>query len=100
MNEMNRFLMAARAISAAPSADNSQPCRIERVGDEIEVSYRPHEGKDPFGVAGHGTLISVGAAAENLAQMCGLTTVVCGAGRWTARLTSGHGFPLRRSPVT
>lgn len=76
MNEMNRFLMAARAISAAPSADNSQPCRIERVCDEIEVSYRPHEGKDPFGVAGHGTLISVGAAAENLAQMCGLTTVV------------------------
>lgn len=75
MNEMNRFLMAARAMSAAPSADNSQPCRIEQLGDEIEVSYRPHEGKDPFGVAGHGTLISVGAVAENLAQISGLSTV-------------------------
>jgi hypothetical protein len=90
MNEMNRFLIAAQAMSAAPSADNSQPCRIEQVGDEIFVSYRPHEGRDPFGVAGHGTLISVGAVAENLTQISGLSTV-----EWRRKMDGAPYFSAR-----
>lgn len=60
----------ARAARAAPSSENSQPWHIGTDADSLQLSYHPQAGHDPFGPTAHGTLLSVGAVAENLTQFC------------------------------
>lgn len=65
---MDRLTLALEAARAAPSADNSQPWQLRWDGTRLTAHYRPHPGLDPFGPAGHATLLSIGALSENLTQ--------------------------------
>jgi nitroreductase len=57
-----------KAAGAAPSPDNAQHWRFVVDGDQATVLHRRGDAIDPFGPAGHATLIGVGAMFENVAQ--------------------------------
>ena len=61
----------AEAARAAPSADNSQPWQFRWSAGHFSCHYNARSARDPFGPAGHATLMSVGAVAENLCQLLG-----------------------------
>lgn len=69
LEEKTRFL---EALVSAPSADNSQPWRIEPRAETqtLVCRYATHLGrKDIFGENGHATLLSAGAILENLRRL-------------------------------
>lgn len=56
-----------RLATLAPSADNSQPWAFTLEGDELVGRYgHPSNFKDPFGPAGHASLLAAGTLHENL----------------------------------
>ncbi|MDP1652182.1 MAG: hypothetical protein Q8L56_05600 [Rhodocyclaceae bacterium] len=63
--------LLVEAARAAPSADNSQPWQFHCDASRFSCHYRKRDTRDPFGPAGHATLLSVGAVAENLNQVLG-----------------------------
>lgn len=71
MSRAETVHMLAEAGRAAPSADNSQPWRFSWNEDRFFCHYGNRNANDPFGAAGHATLIGVGAVAENLHQRLG-----------------------------
>ncbi|NMG69880.1 hypothetical protein [Parazoarcus communis] len=63
--------MLAEAARAAPSADNSQNWQFKWDAGRFSCHYRQPPVENPFGAAGHATLLSAGAVAENLYQITG-----------------------------
>lgn len=64
----NNFIRELAATAAlAPSADNTPLWRLHWNGRELALRYaQPPEGEGAFGAASHATLLSVGAAIDNL----------------------------------
>ncbi len=61
-----------RIATLAPSADNSQPWVFQQHGDMVECSYGTSgRFQDPFGPAGHASLLAAGALHENLSLIAG-----------------------------
>lgn len=57
----------AEAGRLAPSADNSQPCKMRWDGRELALCHvARHTAYNVFGAGSHATLLSVGAMMENL----------------------------------
>jgi hypothetical protein len=81
-----------RIATQAPSADNSQPWVFRQQGDVVECSYGTSgRHQDPFGPAGHASLLAAGALHENLHLTTGGRTEVLGdwlspLQPWTIRL--------------
>jgi len=64
-------LFLARCCRAAPSADNSQPCHVDWHGSKLLLRYDAERVSDyTFPAQSQATLLSVGAAIENISQCC------------------------------
>lgn len=62
-----RFVIdLARAVAAAPSADNSQPWRLSYCEPELTLAYADRVAGKTFPADHHATLLAIGAAVENL----------------------------------
>lgn len=57
-----------RAAASAPSPDNAQHWTFHVEQDAVTVKHRRGSAIDPFGPAGHATLMGVGAMHENVRQ--------------------------------
>lgn len=84
---MPHFIDQLAAIGAlAPSADNSQPWRMQGSGQQLGLHYvSRHAETNVFGAYSHATLLGIGALAENL-DMALAVNGVQGKWRW-------HGAP-------
>ena len=100
IDEVFQFLV--KAGSAAPSADNMQPCFFAREGDDLVLRYRAMGGERALFDSGHpATLIAMGAVVENLSQACTHLGLLEAMQTGQAGITSGEfcRIRLREAPA-
>lgn len=88
---MPHFIDQLAAVGAlAPSADNSQPWRMDWTGQQLAIQHvARHAATNVFGPYSHATLLGIGALAENL-DMALAANGVHGQWQWHAAPSTSY----------